>query len=280
MQRIKKNVIFDFYGTLVDIHTDEEDLSLWDEMKDFYRVYGADYSAEELKYCYHRAIEKEERLLRKKNQKGEVEVDLGRVFVRLLKEAPHSHPTQMSVNGINRAALQESDIAFLKHSDWAYAAANLFRMLSRSVFHPYEDTMPVLEELKKQGCHLFILSNAQALFTRSEIEMAGVYPYMDRVYLSSDYKVRKPDPSFMKVLLKQEGLDPEECMMIGNDISSDIKIAEESHMDSVFLNNFGWNDEKIQDEIRKNELEKYPFGIIQDGRLKHLLKGDYICLNG
>ena len=280
MYRIKKNVIFDFYGTLVDIHTDEEKMSLWEDLKDYYRVYGADYSAEELKDCYHQAVQKEEKILRKKQPGKEAEIDLGRVFVRLLKEAPHSHETLMSIHGINRAALQESDIETLKHSDWAYSTANLFRLLSRDVFHPYEDTIPVLEALKKQGCHLFILSNAQALFTRSEIEMSGVREYMDAVYLSSDYHVRKPDPSFMQVLLKQQHLDPADCLMIGNDTSSDIAIAHACHMDSVFLNTFAWDQAKVQDEIVRNHLEAYRFAIIQDGRMKHLLKGDYVCLNG
>ena len=58
MYRIKPNVIFDFYGTLVDIHTDEEKMSLWNAMKDYYRAYGADYTAEKLKNSYHAAVER------------------------------------------------------------------------------------------------------------------------------------------------------------------------------------------------------------------------------
>lgn len=280
MYRIKPNVIFDFYGTLVDIHTDEEKMSLWNAMKDYYRAYGADYTAEKLKNSYHLAVERETARLRKKNREGNVEIDLGRVFVRLLKDAPHFHETQMSVHGINRAAIQESDMQMLAHSDWAYSTANLFRLLSREVFAPYEDTLPVLEALKQQGCTLYILSNAQALFTRSEIEMSGVWPYMKKIYLSSDYQIRKPDPSFMQVLLKENDLKAEDCIMIGNDISSDIAIAHACHMDSVFLNTFAWNNARIQEEIQKNHLEQYCFGYIQDGRMKHLMEGDYICLNG
>lgn len=44
-----ENYIFDLYGTLVDIHTDEEKTELWEKLAQFYGYYGAVYTAEELK---------------------------------------------------------------------------------------------------------------------------------------------------------------------------------------------------------------------------------------
>ena len=38
------NYIFDFYGTLVDIWTDEHEQRLWHEMAAYYSVYGRDYA--------------------------------------------------------------------------------------------------------------------------------------------------------------------------------------------------------------------------------------------
>ena len=46
------NYIFDLYGTLVDIHTDEEKTELWEKLAQFYGYYGAVYTAEELKNAY------------------------------------------------------------------------------------------------------------------------------------------------------------------------------------------------------------------------------------
>ena len=40
-----KNYIFDLYGTLVDIHTDEEQMLLWNKLSAFYRFQGANYTA-------------------------------------------------------------------------------------------------------------------------------------------------------------------------------------------------------------------------------------------
>ena len=41
--RVYKNYIFDFYGTLVDILTDEKDPMLWDKLAQLYQAYGAAY---------------------------------------------------------------------------------------------------------------------------------------------------------------------------------------------------------------------------------------------
>ena len=34
------NIIFDLYGTLIDIHTDEEDIAVWKHMCEFYAEHG------------------------------------------------------------------------------------------------------------------------------------------------------------------------------------------------------------------------------------------------
>ena len=46
--------IFDLYGTLVDIHTDENQPSLWQRMAGFAASQGARYEAEELRRAYLR----------------------------------------------------------------------------------------------------------------------------------------------------------------------------------------------------------------------------------
>ena len=55
-----KNYIFDLYGTLVDIHTEEEDPVVWKKLALFYGYYDANYAPEELKERYHALIENRE----------------------------------------------------------------------------------------------------------------------------------------------------------------------------------------------------------------------------
>ena len=52
-----KNYVFDFYGTLADIRTDEKKQEVWEKLCLFYGYYGAVYTPEEMKKNYNRMTE-------------------------------------------------------------------------------------------------------------------------------------------------------------------------------------------------------------------------------
>ena len=56
--------LLDLYGTLVDIHTDENQPSLWERMAGFVLSRGADWSARALHRAYLEAVHEEEERLR------------------------------------------------------------------------------------------------------------------------------------------------------------------------------------------------------------------------
>ena len=56
--------VFDLYGTLVDIHTDENDMQVWEKLSLFFGYYNAYYEAEELKNAYGRLVSQKEQLLK------------------------------------------------------------------------------------------------------------------------------------------------------------------------------------------------------------------------
>ena len=58
-----KNYVFDLYGTLVDIKTDEEDMNAWSKLSLFYGYYDALYDPEELKERYFSLVNQEEDVL-------------------------------------------------------------------------------------------------------------------------------------------------------------------------------------------------------------------------
>ena len=53
-----ENYIFDLYGTLVNIHTDEDDEKLWKTLSKFYVKQGAPYTAKEIHADYISNVEK------------------------------------------------------------------------------------------------------------------------------------------------------------------------------------------------------------------------------
>ena len=147
-----KNYIFDFYGTLVDIETDESSPILWDTMAQIYQSYGASYTGEGLRLRYKELVQQAEEDLAKEKQVAYPEIDLTVIFVQLYLEG---HPSGDSV-------------AHLK--EWGRLIARTFRVLSRKRLELYPHTKEVLEDMKAAGCRIFLLSNAQADFTNPEID--------------------------------------------------------------------------------------------------------------
>lgn len=242
-----KNYIFDLYGTLIDIHTDENQMSLWETLATFYSHYGVDYRPGELRSAYKRTVKDEEKQLKNKAI-DYPEINLETVFIRLLKEGPKGHPT---------TRLVQDD------KEWACAVANIFRIESYKKIKVYKNAERVLSSLKVRGSKLYLLSNAQRSFSVPELEVTGLARFFEATYISSDAGIKKPDPQFLEMLLSAEGLDRSECLMVGNDLDSDMKIAGECGMDGILVNTFPYSAAELQ---KKNV---YNFPVIRD--LKELL---------
>ena len=148
-----QNYIFDLYGTLVDIHTDENKVSVWKKIAVYFSAQGAAYSGKELKERYLALIRAEEQKLHRKLKKKypditvkEVEIDLDRVFVNLYKE-----------KGIkaNKQLIKDSMIAF--------------RAITMEKLTLFPGAAELLKGLREEGKKVYLLSNAQTSFTLPEM---------------------------------------------------------------------------------------------------------------
>ena len=76
-----ENYIFDLYGTLVDIHTDERKIAFWKKMSAIFHRYGADYAPSELRDLYFGEVDV---LSEEKKEEGRfIEIDLYEAFLKL-----------------------------------------------------------------------------------------------------------------------------------------------------------------------------------------------------
>ncbi len=230
-----KNYIFDFYGTLVDIRTDESKAVLWEKMSEIYSAWGAVYTAEELKKEYKKLVEAEAEKLPEHG-----EPDLRTVFADLFKNKDVACDESM-VKGI----------------------AITFRALSREKLYVYEGVKEALSELKKKGKGVYLLSNAQTDFTRPEIEMMGLTEYFDDIFISSEAGYKKPSKEFYKRLLDTFSLDPKTCLMVGNDETADIAGAVIMGMDSLYLHT------ECSPELEEESKATY---VVMDGDWKKVSK--------
>ena len=93
-----QNYIFDLYGTLVDIHTNEKKAYLWKKMSLFFGMKGAAYEPKELRTAYETKIKEQEAALRMECHGSHVpEIDIADVFRQLLEEAFPARPGTGSV---------------------------------------------------------------------------------------------------------------------------------------------------------------------------------------
>jgi len=203
---MKKAIVFDLYGTLVDIHTDEDNDLFWSQMTLHYGYYGAHY--DDLKTAYEKEVKKAIEVV----EFDCPDIEILDVFHQLFLE-----------KGII------VDRATLLHT------ASTFRLLSTDYVQLYPYAKDLLNMLNASDIKVILLSNAQSSFTLNELELLGIKEDFDRIYISSDYKVSKPDPKFFEIMLDKEGLNAEECIYIGNDHTTDIKGASAVGMDSVYL---------------------------------------------
>ena len=205
------DLVFDLYGTLVDIHT-EEDALVWEKTALYFGFYGAHYTGEELKIAFQAAMRRREA---QAGQSYECFPDIP--FEQVMAELFRAKGVEENADalGIN--------------------AAQLFRISSIEYVKLYPDVLEALAKLREKGCRLWLLSNAQRIFTAYELRHLGLGAQLDGIYISSDYGCRKPDVRFYQALLVEQKLDVKKCLMIGNDRETDIAGAKAAGMDTLYM---------------------------------------------
>jgi len=90
----------------------------------------------------------------------------------------------------------------------------------------YEDSMPVLNQLRGAGHPTGIVSNAPwgspPDLWRDELDRLGIATSVDCVVLCGDVGWRKPAPEIFELAAKNLDRRPNECIFIGDDLRWDI----------------------------------------------------------
>ena len=198
-----KTFIFDLYNTLIDVKTDEHCEKAWAPVVDF-------FASKHIKTDWKRLCYEFDRYWMLFNE-------------RALAERRFQYPECDCVTQFESIA--RSVGGRLSRADAAKALC-IMREASIEKFRLFDGTLELLDELHARGAKTYLLSNAQAVFTRGEIERAGLTHKFDGMCLSSDYGVRKPDPQFYGILFDEYGLDKSDSVMIGDDMDADVRGAE------------------------------------------------------
>ncbi len=196
------NFLFDLYGTLADIKTDEEMQSLW---FGFAWLLG-ESDINKVKDEYHAICKK---YADAKAHKF-VEFDFLCVFEEMLE---------------NRATDKSK----------APEVAREFRLLSRHKLRPFPCIAEILKGLKERGAGVYLVSNAQACFTRDEIDELGISKLFDGILISSEAGVKKPDRAIFDKAAEKFSISLDECIYVGNDMHDDVLGAHNAGLKTVYI---------------------------------------------
>lgn len=196
------NFLFDLYGTLADIHTDENKDELWLGFAELLSEKDlASVKNEYLNICKKYADARSHKF---------VEFDLLLVFEEMLQN-----------RGIDKTKAPEY--------------AREFRLLSREKLKLFPHIIEMLDGLRERGAGVYLVSNAQACFTRDELDELGLTSHFDGILISSDAGVKKPDGRIFELAFNKFNLDKRECFYVGNDLHDDVLGAKGAGLRTIYI---------------------------------------------
>lgn len=238
-----KNYLFDLYGTLIDINTDEWQKELWQKLSILYRYKGANYTPKEIAADYGKYVAEEKALVHKRHPEfTQIDIKIENVFNKLFNQ-----------KGVKATKEEIAEIC------------TAFRCFSTVYIKLYDGVIDLLETLKSKGKGVFLLSNAQRGFTENELNMFDLKKYFDGIVISSDEECSKPDKHYYDILIERYNLNRNETIMVGNDYISDIKGAKEAGLKSLYIH------QSISPKIKGKLLADYK---VMDGdvyKIKELI---------
>lgn len=113
----------------------------------------------------------------------------------------------------------------------------------------------------KKDYQLHIITNGFSEVQRIKMESAELLKYFTHIFISEEIGFKKPDPQIFYHAVKTCQTSIEKCLMIGDNIETDMEGAASVNMDHVFF-----NPEKLQ-----TDYSKFNFEIDCLSKIKHFL---------
>jgi putative hydrolase of the HAD superfamily len=118
--------------------------------------------------------------------------------------------------------------------DGTIVEAVSLRLRSPSIWTAFYDAKETLGSLKKLGCFVGVIANAEMSLTGA-LDHAGLSHFIDLVVISEEVGVEKPDPMIFQLALEKGHLRPERCVHIGNIPEIDILGARNAGITPIWL---------------------------------------------
>ena len=95
-----------------------------------------------------------------------------------------------------------------------------------------DDTMKLLEELKKRGVRIGLITNTFS-DERDLIRDSKLFPFFDAVRISYEEGIQKPDPRLYQSIMDEFGVTADQCLFVGDGGSRELFAARDIGMKAV-----------------------------------------------
>ena len=205
-----KGILFDLYGTLVDIETDESKDEIYRTLAHYLTYQGVYLHRDEVRERYYQ-------------------------IMRQQREASGEEYAEIDVEAIWNELLMQEGIRFAPiRGQLAKVLAQVYRAVSRNRLQLYPGVNEVLNTLRA-SYPLALVTDAQSCYVIPEVRAVGLGGYFEPVIISSHYGYRKPDSRLFTKALDKMGLTPAEVVCIGNDMFRDIHGAALLGIKTIFI---------------------------------------------
>ncbi len=206
-----RTILFDLYGTLIDIHTEEHAPEVWGQLARFLRYQGLPASPTSLHDQFFDLL----RQARQTSSERHPEFDAVQTMQQLLHSLGYTGPATFS-----RELTQ------------------LWRTLSMRRFGLFPDVLPNLRALRTHF-QLGLVSDAQRAFLEPELAEAELPSFFSTVIVSSDYGFRKPDARLFHAALTALDTAPHEAWYVGDNLPRDVGGAYQAGLTAVWIRRNG-----------------------------------------
>lgn len=111
-------------------------------------------------------------------------------------------------------------------------------------------------------CTLALATNGVTKVQHARLAASPITPFFQKIFISQEMGVGKPDRAFFEYILKRLGVEPQDTVMVGDTLSSDIQGAINAGLDSIWYSPHG--GESDLPTYRARTLEEIP-GLVLGG---------------
>lgn len=104
--------------------------------------------------------------------------------------------------------------------------ASAYALHREETIKPFPDAVQTLQELRKRGVLLGLLTNGNAVIQRRRIEKHELSSYFDYILIEGEFGIGKPDRRVYLQALDQLAVKPEETWMVGDNLEWEVAVPQ------------------------------------------------------